>query len=219
MKDKGFLIVVVILMCAIGLFYGYRQWRGQMVVTEKNFKDLPMQIGQWQGEERPFSDEIYDELRADENLSRVYTRESDGAKLGLYIGYYGTQRGGHPEHVPTGCYPGAGWIIHNITPLDITNEEMAKTITVNNLYAELGDLREQTLYWLQNFRGNVAHTGWRQQIEKIKTLLKYNRNDGAFIRVNATVTDTREATIAYQKDFIKKLMPLLPKHWPKEEKR
>ena len=29
----------------------------------------------------------------------------------VYIGYYGTERGGRPEHVPRGCFTGAGWDI------------------------------------------------------------------------------------------------------------
>ena len=213
-SKRQFTVAVMVLILGIGLVHGLRLVRGRMQVVERNFHKLPRRIGDWKGEDRVFDDAVYDELRADENFFRIYTN-SEGDTLGLYIGYYGTQRGGHPEHVPTGCYPGSGWGIESITPLDVSAGE--KTITVNNLYATKGDQAEQTLYWLQNFRGTVMHNGFEQNFEKIYTKLFYNRNDGAFIRINSSVVSSREETILYQKEFIRQLLPLLPRYWPVEK--
>ena len=47
-------------------------------------------------------------LRADFNLQRQY-RKPLAQPIWLYVGYYGTDRGGHPEHTPDICYPANGW--------------------------------------------------------------------------------------------------------------
>ncbi len=222
MQEKLYKLTFIILIVAIAAAYGLRFIRGEVAVVEKNFNKLPLIIGEWKGVDNDFAKEIYDVLRADENVSRIYTR-ADGKKLGLYIGYYGTKRGGHPEHIPSGCYTGAGWGIESVTPLDIQAHDGSKKITVNNFYAVKGNEGEQVLYWLQNFRGKVSHTGLKQNIEKMKTKLLYNRNDGAFIRINSRVDlskgETREEIIEFEKDFISYLITLLPKYWPNEEVR
>ena len=47
-------------------------------------------------------------LGVDDYLSRAYYR-ADGAVVGLYMGYYGSQRQGDTIHSPLNCLPGAGW--------------------------------------------------------------------------------------------------------------
>ncbi len=216
MNDKKFILTIIILICATSILYGIRYFRGEVVLVEKKFYTLPHTIGEWHGVDKEFDESIYNELRADENLYRIYTH-TNGNTLGLYIGYYGTKRGGHPDHVPTGCYPGSGWGIDSVTPLDVSSQDGAKTITVNNLYATKGDKAEQTLYWLQNFLGTVTYRGIEQNLEKMRTKLFYNRNDGAFIRINSPVENTRTETMQFQKEFIAELIPLLPDCWPREE--
>ena len=222
MQQKLYIITIIVLIVAIGFTHGWRLIRGEVVVVEKNFNKMPYTIGEWHGEDNDFAQEIYNVLRADENLSRIYTRP-DGKRLGLYIGYYGTKRGGHPEHIPAGCYTGAGWGIESTTSLGIKAYDDSKTITVNNFYAVKDNEGEQVLYWLQNFRGSVSHSGLKQNIEKMKTRLLYNRNDGAFVRINSRVDltseETRDDVIAFQKEFISHLIPLLPEYWPVEEIR
>lgn len=218
MSTKWYYAVVAVLVVLIVVMYGFGSFRGEVVVVEHGFKNIPYIIGEWQGEDYSFDESIYKELRADENFSRMYTR-ADGQKINLYIGYYGTKRGGHPEHVPTGCYPGSGWGIDAIDPLSIASSDGAQEIVVNNLMAVKGESSENMLYWLQNFRGTVVNTGWKQNIEKMKTRLLYNRNDGAFIRITAPIRNTREETVAIEKSFAADLLPLLAEHWPKEEVR
>lgn len=215
LTKKQFLLVVIVLVCGIVMVHGLSYLRGEMVVIDATFKNIPHRIGDWVGEDHRFDDSIYEELRADENLFRLY-KNSQGDELGFYIGYYGTQRGGHPEHIPAGCYTGAGWGIESNTPLEITALDGSKTITVNNFYARKGEETEQTIHWLQNFRGTVMHDGFGQNFEKIYTKLFFNRNDGAFIRINARVKNSRQETLAYEIDFIQNVLPYLEKHWPVE---
>ncbi len=47
-------------------------------------------------------------LGVDEYVSRIYTAPTDGS-VGLYFGYYQSQREGDTMHSPLNCMPGAGW--------------------------------------------------------------------------------------------------------------
>ncbi len=214
--NKRIYILYSILFLSFVFMFKLTYGASKVEVVEKGFYKLPHSIGSWVGEDHTFSDEVYEELRADENLYRIYKRP-DGSELGLYIGYYGTARGGHPDHVPTGCYPGSGWGIDSNLPHDIATSDGAYSITANSLYVIKEDKSQQTFYWQQNFLGRASNSGWNQNFEKMKTRLLYGKNDGALIRVNSMVQNSREETVAFQTDFIQLLLPMLKDVWPVEK--
>ncbi len=219
MHTRNFIIAIIILILAMASVHALTEMRGEYEVVEQGFYKLPMEIGEWKAESFEFDQRVYDVLDAQEHLSRNYFRQ-DGAKIGLYIGYYSTKRGGHPEHIPAGCYTGAGFGIESEEPLVITSASGERTVTVNNFYARRGERGEQVLFWLQNYRGVDMNTGLKQNIEKMKNKLFNRRNDGAFIRLNTAFTgDDRESVLAYQKEFAARLIDLLPGCWPVEEIR
>ena len=49
-------------------------------------------------------------LKFDEYVNRVYQGPSQ-ATVGLYLGFYESQRRGRTMHSPLNCLPGAGWVI------------------------------------------------------------------------------------------------------------
>ena len=49
-------------------------------------------------------------LAADHNVQRAYLHPQRYVVF-VYLGYYGTRRGGTPEHTPDVCYPAQGWEI------------------------------------------------------------------------------------------------------------
>ena len=70
---------------------------------------IPMQIGQWTGRDAPpFADDVLEQLGADEYVNRTYVGRA-GVPIGLYVGYYASQRQGDTIHSPRNCLPGAGW--------------------------------------------------------------------------------------------------------------
>ncbi|MFC1809289.1 exosortase C-terminal domain/associated protein EpsI [Candidatus Omnitrophota bacterium] len=216
MNNRNFIIAIVILVIALISVHALIYVRGEYAVVEKGFYKLPMQIGEWKAESFEYDQRVYDVLNAQEHLSRNYFLPN-GTKLGLYIGYYSTKRGGHPEHIPAGCYTGAGFGIESNESLVINSASGERTITVNNFYAKKGEIGEQVLFWLHNYRGVDMNTGLKQNIEKMKNKLLNRRNDGAFIRINSKVSENREEVLAHQKEFVAQLIDLLPDCWPVEE--
>jgi EpsI family protein len=77
-------------------------WRGRPAT-------LPLEIGGWQGQEAaPLADDVLAQLGVDDYVSRDYVR-SGLSPVGIYIGYYASQRQGDTIHSPQNCLPGAGW--------------------------------------------------------------------------------------------------------------
>ena len=72
------------------------------------FASFPMTFDGWRAvNDPPFEPEILKVLGVDDYLSRVYYR-ADRSGVGLYMGYYGSQRQGDTIHSPLNCLPGAG---------------------------------------------------------------------------------------------------------------
>jgi EpsI family protein len=70
---------------------------------------FPVVLGGWTGADQPIDQETLDVLGSGEFLARIYTRGAQAAPIGLFIGYFPTQRTGQTIHSPKHCLPGAGW--------------------------------------------------------------------------------------------------------------
>src|SRR5205807_997375 len=74
------------------------------------FSVFPLQIDQWHGvQEAPLSDDVLKILGVNDYLTRAYFTP-DRLGLGVYIGYWNSQRQGDTIHSPQNCLPGAGWV-------------------------------------------------------------------------------------------------------------
>ena len=86
-----------------------RASKSEAVPPRESLATFPMDIAEWRGQpaER-FDQQILAVLGVDEYVSRVYTAPTN-VSVGLYIGYYKSQREGDTMHSPLNCLPGAGW--------------------------------------------------------------------------------------------------------------
>src|SRR5689334_23425426 len=105
--------------------------KSEVGVTRTSFETFPMTINGWRATvDPPLSQDILRVLGVDDYLSRIYYR--DGAAVGLYMGFYGSQRQGDTIHSPMNCLPGAGWQPVQEGRLTIDNADGAgRDITVN----------------------------------------------------------------------------------------
>src|SRR5678815_1625164 len=82
--------------------------RYEVPASRLSFSGFPMQVGEWRGrQEPPFDDTILKVLGVDDYLTRTYFTDRSG--VGLYVGYWASQRQGDTIHSPLNCLPGAGW--------------------------------------------------------------------------------------------------------------
>ena len=138
---------------------------------------LPLSLGEWRGENlRPFDRRVLETLGADEYLNRQY-RQPDGPALGLYVGYYKTQRQGQTMHSPLNCLPGAGWEPISreriAIPAPASGDNGGKPAEINRLVIQKGIDRVLVLYWYQahgrivasEYLGKDLHGGGRHPPE------------------------------------------------------
>ena len=216
MNNRSFLISVTILVIAIVLVILISQ-RGEPVVVKTNLENLPMEIAGYKGTEDFFPDSVYKELNADRHVYRHY-RSADGKQVDLYIGYYGTAKGGRTGHNPYGCLPGAGWGILDSGQMILKTNNYPNGISVNYILARKAETYESVLHWYQSAGNKVLSTGIQQNIERFIGRVFYNRNDGAFVRVSVFGKEEhlKEASLLVN-SFAAKVLDILPEYWPIEK--
>jgi len=216
MSKKSFITSVTILAITIILVAAISR-RGEPVVVKTNLENLPMEIAGFKATEDFFSDAVYKELNADRHVYRHY-RKDDGKQIDLYIGYYGTAKGGRTGHNPYACLPGAGWAIVDSKMVKLKSLKYSDGVETNYILARKGETYESVLHWYQSAGSKVLATGIQQNIQRFIGRIFYNRNDGAFVRVSVFGKEEslKEANLLVQ-SFAEKVLDILPEYWPLEK--
>lgn len=174
---------------------------------------LPQAIDGWHGRPVPLEDTVESELRASFNLQRVY-RHASGDIVWLYVGYYGTARGGRPEHTPRGCYTGAGWGIEATDTLVVDPE---RGLRVNEYRVERDGERRLVHFWFRSHRRTGMLGGLDQNLDRLLGRLLDGRADGALVRISTPLTGTDPtAARSRLRSFAATLDPLIAARWPRE---
>jgi EpsI family protein len=215
-SNRSFLISMSMLLVTMLLTFAI-SLRGKPVVVETNLEKLPMEIYGMQGVDDSYPEAVYKELNADKNIYRHY-RSRDGKQVDLYIGYYGTAKGGRTGHNPLACLPSQGWGMTDSREIILKSRYYPDGIPVRYLLSSKGDLTLTTVCWYQSAGNKVLSTGIKQNIESFLGMVFHNRNDGAYVQV--TLLSDREETEAAKgvaKSFSECVIDLLPGNWPKEK--
>jgi hypothetical protein len=69
---------------------------------------IPLELGDWVGQNKPVAPDIVEQAQTTEYLNRVYeSRKQLGLQLTLWINY--SERGTNLRHTPEICLPAGGW--------------------------------------------------------------------------------------------------------------
>ena len=177
-----------------------------------------MQIDEWQGApQAPIENKILAILGVDDYLTRAYYTPDRSALVGLYMGYYGSQRQGDTMHSPLNCLPGAGWEPLSKTTIPIRVDANAD-IVVNRYVVQKGLDRQLVLYWYQSHGRVVASEYW-SKFYLIRDAVRLNRTDGALVRVIAPIAiGSEDGGLAAERDatrFVQALYPTLLPYLPR----
>lgn len=176
--------------------------------------DVPEAIGGWQGTDTPIDEEALHVLGEGEFLSRVYSRVGQAKPIGLFIGYFPTQRTGSTMHSPKNCLPGSGWIFESSQYVNLS-DTTGKQHRVGEYLVANGSDRSFVIYWYQAHGRSIANE-YRAKIYMVADALRMNRTDGALVRV-ITPLDSGESMRTAQaraERFTEQLMPSLPRFIP-----
>lgn len=192
--------------------------RSETPVARTTFASFPMTLNGWHATvDPPLEDDILKVLGVDDYLSRIYYKP-DGDAVGLYMGYYGSQRQGDTIHSPLNCLPGAGWEPVSDGERTIANADGAgRDITVNRYIVRKGLDRQLVLYWYQSHGRVVANEYWSRAF-LINDAIRLNRTDGSLVRVIAPIPvgadDDGAAAEQLAVEFVRVLFPQLPTYLP-----
>lgn len=201
---------VIALLVGAGL-YTARAGSAETVVAREPLASLPHRVSEWTGREsRPFADDVVAQLGVDDYISRNYTR-AGSAPIGVYVGYYGSQRQGDTIHSPQNCLPGAGW--RPVASGHHSIEAGGRELVVNHYVIQKGLDRQVVLYWYQG-RGRVVANEYANKALLMLDAARLHRTNGGLVRLIAPVLTTAEAATLELSAFAASLFPLLEKHLP-----
>jgi EpsI family protein len=175
--------MIAVLLAAIGGM-GFLS-HGESTPPALPLSDFPKDIGSYRAvQDFAFDEQTLKVLGVTDYVNRAYFSPAKG-ELGLYIGYFRTQRTGAQIHSPKNCLPGAGWqpTISEVYQLSLAD---GRKVPVN-LYLISKDLDQQiVLYWYQSHGRVVASEYWGK-FYMVADAIRLNRTDAALVRITAPV--------------------------------
>lgn len=212
MKNFRYILTVAILLAAAGL--NYYLSKPDISLPRTSLAEFPRVLGDWTAiGEQKIDKESMRVLQVDDYFMRNY-RNSKGEVIGLYIGYFKSQREGKGIHSPRQCLPGAGWVPVNATVYQmVVPEHNPRMVSVNKFVMGKGLDRQLYLFWYHG-RGRIYANEYWNKIYLIWDGLTKKRTDGALIRVNNPATKNPDEALQTQTEFIKLFFSLLKEYIP-----
>ena len=207
-----YILTIVLLLSAAVANYAFSRPGAEM--PRRALKEFPKVIGDW----KAVNEQIIDKhsmaiLLVDDYIMRTYVN-SKGDAIGLYVGYFKTQKEGKQVHSPRQCLPGAGWSIveNKVHSLEIRNHKSTE-VPINYYLMQYGDRRQLYLWWYHG-RGRIYANEYLNKLLLIWDSIIMRRTDGALVRVNMAVQDEIDYTLKAETDFINLFAPLLSEYIP-----
>jgi EpsI family protein len=214
-RTRVIIVTVCLLAAAIAVA---RADRSEETPLGMPFALFPMQLGEWQGTQRPpFDDKVLKVLGLDDYITRLYQRP-DRMYADLYVGYWKSQRQGDTMHSPQNCLPGAGWepVSQSILTFPDPRNPGGQPLSVNRYLIQKGLDKQLVLYWYQG-RGRVVASEYWSKIYLVLDAARYNRTDAALVRIVVPLANTPDAEAAAEKGalaFANEVLPALTKFLP-----
>jgi EpsI family protein len=219
MKDPRYWSVFALLLLAAVTLY--RRGDQDHTPASTPLTQFPERMGGWSGEDIPIPQESLDVLGAGFFLNRNYLPaggpiqglEAQGP-VGLFIGYFPTQRTGQSIHSPQNCLPGSGWTFESSGVTNVT-DNAGKTSQVGDYIIANGPSRAEVLYWYQS-HGRAIANDYKAKAYMLTDSIRYGRSDAALIRIVTPVQSAESRDSAHQRavEFAQRLIPLLPAYVP-----
>jgi EpsI family protein len=224
MKSIQLWVVLLFLAAAAVLLH----LRGDVdrVPASQPLSQLSPTIGSWTGTDIPLDANVLEVLGKGVFLNRMYmpdagfSRVGTGggnhldAPVGLFIGYFPTQRTGQAIHSPQNCLPGAGWTFDQKGVTEFT-DSAGKTYRVGEYLISNGKTRQEVLYWYRSHGRSIAND-YMAKLYTLADSIRYNRTDAALVRVITPVEPGETQHDAHLRvlAFATQMAPLLPAYLP-----
>jgi EpsI family protein len=212
MKNLRFWTVVALLAGTALLLFA--RGNSDLIPVSEPLSQVPRNLDGWWGSDVQIDQETLDVLGAGDFLSRVYIDGGYRPAIGLFIGYFPTQRTGVTIHSPKNCLPGAGWAFESSQYVNLNDAE-GNAHRVGEYVIADGDDRQFVIYWYQAHGRSIANE-YMAKIYLVTDAIRLNRTDGALVRVITSIkgNENTSAARARAEAFTAKLFPMLPRFIP-----
>jgi EpsI family protein len=202
-------VAFVVLLTAAALVHGLPH--GEPTVEHPPLASIPLSIAGWSAQDIPVAPHLVSVAHVDEFVNRIY-RQPLAEDVGLYVGYYKSQRAGDSVHSPKNCLPGAGWQPVSASRILLPLQPGAPAVV--NLYTvENGGQRFVVLYWYQS-HGRIVASEYRAKFFTVRDAILLNRTDSALIRITVPVLSgeerARQTAVAFATLISPKLDAVIP---------
>jgi EpsI family protein len=203
-----------IVLVAVGCLAWWLSLRPVLAVDSRELAKLPSHVDSWKSVEIPLEEAVESMLRADFNLQRAYVHPL-GDVIWLYVGYYGTSRGGRPEHLPTTCYRAHGWNIAAQRALEI---DPRLGLRANEYVVEREGQVRLVHFWYRSHRETGILSMLGLSVDHLFGRFLGRRADGALVRISTPLESPEGLVAARSKlaGFGAALDALLAARWPTE---
>jgi EpsI family protein len=205
--------MVVALLAGTGLLL-FARGNSDLIPASEPLSQVPRNIAGWWGSDVQIDQETLDVLGAGDFMSRVYIHEGPELPIGLFIGYFPTQRTGVTIHSPKNCLPGSGWSFESEQYVNL-NDANGNAHRVGEYIIADGEDRQFVIYWYQAHGRSIANE-YMAKIYLVTDAIRLNRTDGALVRVITPIKgdEGTSAARARAEAFTAKLFPMLPRFIP-----
>ncbi|MEZ4281076.1 MAG: EpsI family protein [Myxococcota bacterium] len=178
--EAGVLLVVLLLTGVAAWWLTQRPGPASDVAS---LRELPPEVADWRAIDIPIEQDVADMLRADLNVQRAYVHPQ-GYVVYVYVGYYGTTRGGTPEHTPEMCYPAQGWAILARDSVAIAG---AEGLAAREFVVEKDGDRRLVHFWYRTALETGIQSTAALRWTHFWARLRAGRGDGALVRLDTPI--------------------------------
>ncbi len=225
MRSPRFLTVVLLMVATLTMLL--HRGDADHVPPSEPLSLMPNLIDGKIAHDIPMEDDVLEVLGKGDFLNRLYTAPDVRAvasqrgaaagaayPVGLFIGYFATQRTGQSIHSPQHCLPGAGWIFESsqYTTLD---DIKGNRFNVGEYVINNGESRQFVIYWYQAHGRSIANE-YKAKAYMLADAIRYNRTDGALVRVITPIGTTEQIADARDRavNFTTHMTPYLSQFIP-----
>ena len=208
---------IVLLLVGTSLFLSNAR-KPEAPLNRIELKQFPMTLDGWRAvNDPPLNADVLRVLGVDDYLSRAYYGQRNES-VGLYLGFYESQRQGDTIHSPLNCIPGSGWEPISEGRLDIADVDgKGRNVRVNRYLIQKGLDRQLVLYWYHG-RGRVIASEYVSRAMMVRDAIVTNRTNGSLVRVVIPIPIGAEQNIAPSEatgeKFVRAIFPLLDSYLP-----
>jgi EpsI family protein len=213
-SEQRAVTATAIVLVAVGCLAWWLSLSPVLEVDSRELARFPSQVDSWSSIEIPLEAAVASMLQADLNLQRTYVHPL-GDVIWLYVGYYGTSRGGRPEHLPQTCYRAHGWTIAAQRAVEI---DPRLGLRANEYVVERDGRVHLVHFWYRSHRETGILSMLGLTVDHLFGRFLGRRADGALVRISTRLGSPEGLVAARGKlaGFGAALDALLADRWPTE---